>query len=120
MLLCLANIGTSMANLFRFMYARVCCGYCNYVKRRHIRMKAATLSTAAVTHANALSFAALATTNLVINGNQANGGGGDASSPGATNSDQANASVATNIVSPQQPLGIDTVVLSDVSLLFIM
>lgn len=84
-------------------------------------MKAATLSTAAVTHANALSFAALATTNLVINGNQANGGGGDASSPaGAANSDQANASVATNIVSPQQPFGIDTVVVSDVSLLFII
>lgn len=103
MLLCLANIGTSMANLFRFLYARVCCGYCNYVKRRHIRMKAATLSTAAVTHANALSYAALATNNLVINAN------GDAA---VNNNDQAS---ATNIVSPQQPMGIDTVIISEVS-----
>jgi hypothetical protein len=70
MLLCLANIGTSMANLFRFLYARVCCGYCNYVKKRHIRMKAATLTTAAASHANAISYAALATTNLIINNAQ--------------------------------------------------
>ena len=48
MLLCLANIGTSMANVFRFLYAKVCCGYCNYVKKRHIRMRAAaTLSSVA-------------------------------------------------------------------------
>lgn len=45
MLLCLANIGTSMANTFRFIYARICCGYCNYVKRRQVRLKAvATLN----------------------------------------------------------------------------
>ena len=45
MILCLANIGSSMANLFRFLYARVCCGYCNYVKKRNLRMKtAATLA----------------------------------------------------------------------------
>lgn len=82
MLLCLANIGTSMANLFRFLYAKVCCGYCNYVKRRNIRLKAAaTLSSAAaVTHAHAnaaaaaaaaaaISFAALTSTNLLINNN---------------------------------------------------
>lgn len=67
MLLCLANIGSSMANFFRFLYARVCCGYCNYVKKRNIRQKAATLSTVAVTHGNTISYAALATTNLVIN-----------------------------------------------------
>ena len=67
MLLCLANIGTSMANLFRFLYARVCCGYCNYVKRRHIRMKAATLTSAAASHANAISYAALTSTNLIVN-----------------------------------------------------
>lgn len=36
-LLCLANIGSSMATFFRFMYAKVCCGYCNYVKRRNLR-----------------------------------------------------------------------------------
>jgi hypothetical protein len=40
MLLCLANIGTSMANTFRFIYAKICCGYCNYVKRKHNRMRA--------------------------------------------------------------------------------
>jgi hypothetical protein len=67
MLLCLANIGTSMANLFRFLYAKVCCGYCNYVKRRHIRMKAATLTSAAASHANAISYAALTSTNLIVN-----------------------------------------------------
>lgn len=37
MLLCLANIGSSMANLFRFLYSKVCCGYCNYVRRRNIK-----------------------------------------------------------------------------------
>ena len=40
MLLCLANIGTSMANTFRFIYAKICCGYCNYVKRKHNRLRA--------------------------------------------------------------------------------
>lgn len=73
MLLCLANIGSSMANLFRFLYARVCCGYCNYVKRRNIRMKAAaTLSSAAAAGqanaaaaAAALSLAALTSNNLL-------------------------------------------------------
>jgi len=40
MLLCLANTGSSLANTFRFMYARICCGYCNYVKRRQVRLKA--------------------------------------------------------------------------------
>ena len=69
MLLCLANIGSSMANFFRFLYARVCCGYCNYVRKRNIRLKAATLSSVAVTHANAISFAAMATTNLIIHQN---------------------------------------------------
>lgn len=73
MLLCLANIGSSMANLFRFIYARVCCGYCNYVRRRNIRMKAAaTLSSAAAAGqanaaaaAAALSLAALTSNNLI-------------------------------------------------------
>lgn len=119
MLLCLANIGTSMANLFRFMYARVCCGYCNYVKRRHLRMKAASLSTAAVTHANALSFAALASTNLVTISNQQ----GTSSSAAmmamphsSSNGDQlitlgSGGGGDTNIVSP---IAIDTVVMSEV------
>ena len=127
MLLCLANIGTSMANLFRFMYARVCCGYCNYVKRRHLRMKAASLSTAAVTHANALSFAALASTNLVTISNQQ----GTSSSAAmmamphsSSNGDQlitlGSGGGDTNIVSPQQvlALAIDTVVMSEVCISF--
>ena len=66
MLLCLANIGTSMANIFRFLYARVCCGYCNYVKRRHMRMRAAaTLSSVAAVAQNpaGVSYAALASLN---------------------------------------------------------
>ena len=40
--LCLANIGRSEANLCRFLYSQVCCGYCNYVKRRNRRLKATT------------------------------------------------------------------------------
>ena len=65
MLLCMANIGSSMANLFRFLYAKVCCGYCNYIKRRNLRMKTAA-------HANVVSFAALTTTNLIVNSNGQN------------------------------------------------
>ena len=34
MLLCLANIGSTMADAFRFMYCHVCCSYCNLVKKR--------------------------------------------------------------------------------------
>ena len=34
MLLCLANIGSTMADAFRFMYCNVCCSYCNLVKKR--------------------------------------------------------------------------------------
>lgn len=55
MLLCLANIGSSMAYFFRFIYARVCCSYCNYVKRRNRRRRLKT-----ATQMNAVSFAALA------------------------------------------------------------
>jgi hypothetical protein len=91
MLLCLANIGSSMANLFRFLYARVCCGYCNYVRKRNIRLKAATLSSVAVNHANAISYAALATTNLLTNPNAQNlnhpfsyGSSDDHANPNAT------------------------------------
>ncbi len=62
MLLCMANIGSSMANLFRFVYAKICCGYCNYVRKRNRRIKTAT-------QANVVSYAALATTNLIMNAN---------------------------------------------------
>ncbi|CAF1144857.1 unnamed protein product [Adineta ricciae] len=34
MLLCLANIGSTMADAFRFIYCHVCCSYCNMVKKR--------------------------------------------------------------------------------------
>jgi hypothetical protein len=38
MLLCLTNIGSTMADAFRFLYCNVCCSYCNLVKkRRNIR-----------------------------------------------------------------------------------
>ena len=57
MLVCQFNIGSSMANLFRFLYAKVCCGYCNYIRRRQLRRKAATLSTVAAKHVATLSYA---------------------------------------------------------------
>jgi hypothetical protein len=34
MLLCLTNIGSTMADAFRFIYCNVCCSYCNMVKKR--------------------------------------------------------------------------------------
>ena len=57
MLFCQFNIGSSMANLFRFLYSRVCCGYCNYVKRRNLRKKASTLTTVVAKHAATISYA---------------------------------------------------------------
>ena len=52
MLIMQFNIGSSMANLFRFLYLKVCCGYCNYVKKRRIRMNTAALSVIAAKHAS--------------------------------------------------------------------
>jgi hypothetical protein len=37
MLLCLANMGSTMADAFRFIYRNVCCSYCNMVKKRRNR-----------------------------------------------------------------------------------
>ena len=34
MLLCLANIGSTMADAFRFIYCNICCSYCHLVKKR--------------------------------------------------------------------------------------
>lgn len=34
MLLCLANMGSTMADAFRFIYRHICCSYCNLVKKR--------------------------------------------------------------------------------------
>ena len=77
-LMFLSNIGSPMANLVRFLYARVFCGYCNYVKRRNMRQKAVSLS-AAVSHANALNYASsVATTDsgAVSSANESGGVGG--------------------------------------------
>lgn len=58
MLLCSANLGSSMAYFSRFVYAKICCSYCNYVRKRsrRKRLKAAT-------QMNAASFAAIAARN---------------------------------------------------------
>jgi hypothetical protein len=37
--LCAANTGSSMANAFRFIYSRICCGYCNYIKMRRLKLR---------------------------------------------------------------------------------
>ena len=34
MLLCLANMGSTMADAFRFIYCNICCSYCNMIKKR--------------------------------------------------------------------------------------
>ena len=52
MLIMQFNIGSSMANLFRFIYLKICCGYCNYIKKRHIRMNTAALSALAAKQAS--------------------------------------------------------------------
>ena len=46
-----------MANLFRFLYSKVCCGYCNYVKRRNLRKKASTLTNVVAKHAASITYA---------------------------------------------------------------
>lgn len=79
-------------------------------------MKAATLSSAAVTHANALSYAALATTNNLATavgaGTPVPTGNGDHASA------FGNGDSASNLISPPNslPLAVDTVVVSEVSL----
>ena len=54
---CLFNIGSSMANVFRFLYSRVCCGYCNYVKRRNLQKKASTITSVVAKHAASITYA---------------------------------------------------------------
>ena len=54
---CLVNIGSSMANVFRFLYSRVCCGYCNYVKRRNLKKKASTITSVVAKHAASITYA---------------------------------------------------------------
>ncbi|KAI3386002.1 hypothetical protein SNEBB_009322 [Seison nebaliae] len=36
MLLCLANLGSTMADIFRFVYARICCAYCNLIRKNQL------------------------------------------------------------------------------------
>jgi len=51
MLLCLANIGEIMANVFRYAYVNVCCCACECFRRRVIKPRPARPSTA-TDHAN--------------------------------------------------------------------
>ena len=55
MLLCLANMGSTMADAFRFIYRNVCCSYCNLVKkRRNLRaLQSVDLSRSTTTSASA-------------------------------------------------------------------
>ncbi|CAF1545403.1 unnamed protein product, partial [Didymodactylos carnosus] len=54
MLLCLANIGSTMADAFRFIYCNICCSYCNMVKKkRNLRaLQSVELSHSAVSGLN--------------------------------------------------------------------
>ncbi|CAF1531318.1 unnamed protein product [Adineta steineri] len=58
MLLCLANIGSTMADAFRFIYCNICCSYCNLVKkRRNLRaLQSVELSRNAAAAATAASL----------------------------------------------------------------
>lgn len=66
MLLCLANIGSTMADAFRFMYCNVCCSYCNLVKkRRNLR----ALQSVELSHNSSPTFppSSTSTTNILPN-----------------------------------------------------
>jgi potassium channel subfamily K, invertebrate len=54
---CQFNIGSSMANVFRFLYSKVCCGYCGYVKRRNLKKRASTITSVVAKHAASITYA---------------------------------------------------------------
>jgi hypothetical protein len=64
MLLCLANIGSTMADAFRFIYCNICCSYCNMVKkRRNLR----ALQSVELSHNTSSSLPPSSPTTLVSN-----------------------------------------------------
>jgi hypothetical protein len=66
MLLCLANIGSTMADAFRFIYCNICCSYCNLVKkRRNLR----ALQSVALSHNTMSSLPSTPTTTTVTSNN---------------------------------------------------
>lgn len=64
MLLCLANIGSTMADAFRFIYCNICCSYCHMVKkRRNLR----ALQSVELSHTTSSIPQSSTTTTLVSN-----------------------------------------------------
>ena len=53
---CQFNIGNSMANVFRFLYSSVCCGYCNYVKDRNLKKRASTITSVVAKQAASITY----------------------------------------------------------------
>jgi potassium channel subfamily K protein len=56
-LLCAANVGSSMATAFRFIYSRICCGYCNYIKLRRLKLRLLNYTNSAYTQTSTPTFA---------------------------------------------------------------
>ncbi|CAF5178727.1 unnamed protein product [Rotaria magnacalcarata] len=66
MLLCLANIGSTMADAFRFIYCNICCSYCHMVKkRRNLR----ALQSVEMSHATSSSIPHSSTTTTLTSSN---------------------------------------------------
>ncbi|CAF4730625.1 unnamed protein product [Rotaria sp. Silwood1] len=66
MLLCLANIGSTMADAFRFIYCNICCSYCHMVKkRRNLR----ALQSVDLSHATSSSLPQSSTTTTLTSNN---------------------------------------------------
>lgn len=66
MLLCLANIGSTMADAFRFIYCNICCSYCHLVKkRRNLR----ALQSVELSHTTSSSIPQSSTTTTLTSNN---------------------------------------------------
>lgn len=66
MLLCLANIGSTMADAFRFIYCNICCSYCHLVKkRRNLR----ALQSVELSHATSPTIPQSSTTTTLASNN---------------------------------------------------